>query len=1175
MNGYGRGEDKNSNGRASILTKETVGMTLLLFSIVALLILATGPAVFGDVGLAIAAFFYGVCGFFVYPLLLLVGILSLKLISGKELISARILVRSMLLLTAIFFIVHAATSERFFLQAETGEMVGYGSYLAACWSAATERALDATGGGVLFGLLAYPIRLLSRAGSYVLYSALTAAALLYFLLLTPLGKRFYTRRPRKQQSKAGAPVSFDDLPDARPVSAELRVPAAAQPAAQQTAPQSPYEQRAPFAPESYSQRGGAAYPQAGYGDPYRNPAPETYPVQSAPKPAAPLSEREILYGGSPAESYRNNLIFDDRSAFNTQPRGSTVRPANGQNGAPMSENNPSGRPFSTSASNPSSDRSAPGSVPQKGYSGSFSESAEKTRDPMPRRVLPVDRDYRRDDAADYPDPARFPAEPTPPAEPPRIPEPERPVLRPDPTASAPRDLPPASRLDDPAGRVSDRSRLDDPADRFSDRRDGLNDLDGRMPRGDDLRGDRFEGSRFDDSRFDEPRGRELPPDDRSDPFAGRGRDRIEDADRFPDRSRFDDPADRSRFDEPADRSRLDDPAGRSRFDEDSRMPRGDDLRGRDRFDDSRFDDSRFEEPRGRELPADDREEPSSKADLFDGDGPDEGDYRAAQFKDDSRAQSGDESRAQRGLRDLGSRTPSTQNEPPMSAFDPTPPPPPPKPKKRVRRAYRRPDLNLFEKRDDTSAVSQEEIGRNSGVILDTLKSFKIEATISKVTCGSTVTRYDVEVPKNVPVGMVIKRDTEIGMRLMVRDGINMYVNNETGSVSIEVPNRKRATVGIRNVLSAPEYVNAKPGSLVFAIGKDIEGRNICGDIVKMKHLLVAGSTGSGKSVCLNTMLVSLICKYSPEELRLILIDPKRVEFAAYDGIPHLMINEIITDPPKAISALNWALKEMERRYGLFEQKTKSGGVAVQNIDQYNESLTEDEEKLCKIVIVFDELADFMMKAKKDIEERISTLTAKARAAGIHAVIATQRPSVDVITGVIKSNLPTRIAFRTIQANDSRIILDEMGAEKLLGMGDLLYRTEGMFNCLRVQGAFLSNKEIHDIVSDIKQHNESYYDEELTNFINQAEGDSEGSASAGEDGDGRTPDEYIEALAVVVKRGQASISLIQRSCGVGYNHAGKIVEWMETNHYISPFDGAKARTVLLTKEEFEAKYGPLD
>ncbi len=287
-----------------------------------------------------------------------------------------------------------------------------------------------------------------------------------------------------------------------------------------------------------------------------------------------------------------------------------------------------------------------------------------------------------------------------------------------------------------------------------------------------------------------------------------------------------------------------------------------------------------------------------------------------------------------------------------------------------------------------------------------------------------------------------------------------------------------------------------------------------------------------------------------------------------------MINEIISDAQKAVAAFNWAIKEMERRYDLFEKKTRAG-VNVRNVDEYNSARTEDEERLPKIVIVVDELADLMSVAKKDIEERIQRLTQKARAAGIHLVLATQRPSVDVITGVIKGNLPTRMALRVISDVDSRTILDESGAQKLLGNGDMLFRTGGMFNSLRVQGAFVSSREMQEIVQDIKAHNEAYFDSSVADFINKTEAESGGGAGGDVD-DGAVDPQYIKALGIVVNLGQASISLIQRKCSVGYNHAGKIIEWMELMGYISPFDGkAKARTVLLSKEDFEAKYGDLN
>ena len=317
------------------------------------------------------------------------------------------------------------------------------------------------------------------------------------------------------------------------------------------------------------------------------------------------------------------------------------------------------------------------------------------------------------------------------------------------------------------------------------------------------------------------------------------------------------------------------------------------------------------------------------------------------------------------------------------------------------------------------------------------------------------------------------------------------------------------------------------------------------------------------------MIISLLYKYSPEQLRIILVDPKQVEFNIYDKLPHLMINEIIYEPAKVITTLNWAIAEMERRYSLFKAKSKKG-VLVRDLDEYNANLFPEEERLPKIVLIVDELADLMLVAKKDLEARIQSLTQKSRAAGIHLVLATQRPSVDVITGIIKSNLPTRVAFKVVQEVDSRTILDSTGAEKLLGYGDMLYKTDTMTMPSRVQGAFLSSQEVQDVVNFVKEHNEAYFDDSVSDYINNSSHSDSG--IGGGDADDSVEGVYIEALRYVVSIGQASISMIQRKCSVGYPKAGKIVEWMENMGYISAFDGAKSRKVLLTQEEFDAKYG---
>ena len=494
------------------------------------------------------------------------------------------------------------------------------------------------------------------------------------------------------------------------------------------------------------------------------------------------------------------------------------------------------------------------------------------------------------------------------------------------------------------------------------------------------------------------------------------------------------------------------------------------------------------------------------------------------------------------------------------------------PKPRVIRPYVRVPLDDFDCRDVEPSANDEDVEETKANIISTLDDFKVTgASIASVTFGPTVTRYNVTIPRNISPRKVVALDQSIAISLH-SSGVNVYPNYEDGVVSIEVPNKDRQFVQLGCMLTGDTFVNAKSSSLMFTMGKDVANRKVYGDISKMIHLLVAGSSGSGKSVFLGSLIVSMIYKYSPEELRLILIDPKKTEFVLYNDLPHLMINEIITDVNKTIKSLNWAIGEMNRRYGLFEQMSRAGTYVV-NLDQYNAQLDKNK-RLPKIVIIIDELADLMLAAKKEIEDRIQNLTQKARAAGIHLIVATQRPSTDVITGVIKSNLPTRVGFYVATDVDSRVILDQTGAQKLLGKGDLLYTMPGLASPIRVQSAFISPEDSQKVVNFIKANNEAYYDEEATAFINSRGGyDGDSPASGGGSKDDVDP-MYIEALRYVILSGSASISMIQRKCSAGYSRAGKIIEWMEDMSYISPFDGAKARKVLISKEEFESKYGPL-
>ena len=500
--------------------------------------------------------------------------------------------------------------------------------------------------------------------------------------------------------------------------------------------------------------------------------------------------------------------------------------------------------------------------------------------------------------------------------------------------------------------------------------------------------------------------------------------------------------------------------------------------------------------------------------------------------------------------------------------------------KHVWKKYVRPPLDLLDDYPENSNVNTGEIEDNKRIIVETLSSFKIGCEISNVTVGPAITRYDVIIEDKLNIKRSLNYKDAIAMALM-KDNINAYLNFAKGALSIEVPNNKRTVVGLKTMLASPKFFNSKPNSLTFGLGKNVEGEVVCPDITKMPHLLVAGTTGSGKSICLSTLLISLLYKYGPEELRLILVDPKQVEFISYDKLPHLMINEIIYDVDKAIKALNWANKEMERRYTLFKEMTENG-IATKTLDEYNAHLPAGEEKLPKVVIILDEFGDLMLQAKKDIEGRIIKLVQKARACGIHLILATQRPSVDCITGLIKSNLPTRIGFKVNSFADSSTIFDIGGAEKLLGRGDMYFRSTENPELTRIQGCFVDTHEVQKVTDFVKANNETYFDNEVSDFINKVEepesaaGSIGGGADSGDDGgDAKIDDTFIKALKFCVTSNQASVSMIQRRFPVGYIKACKIIDWMENMNYITQSEGSKPRKVLMTKDEFVNIYGEVD
>ncbi|MDO5516217.1 MAG: DNA translocase FtsK 4TM domain-containing protein [Clostridium sp.] len=474
--------------------------------------------------------------------------------------------------------------------------------------------------------------------------------------------------------------------------------------------------------------------------------------------------------------------------------------------------------------------------------------------------------------------------------------------------------------------------------------------------------------------------------------------------------------------------------------------------------------------------------------------------------------------------------------------------------------YVHPSLELLKTNASTKLNSSDkkELIENANKLEEILSNFGVDAKVTQVTKGPSVTRFELQPSPGVKVSKIVNLSDDIALGLAA-SGIRIEAPIPgKAAVGIEVPNSKQTAVFLREVLENEEFIESKK-KLAFALGKDISGKCVVGDLSKMPHTLIAGATGSGKSVCINSLIISLLYKYNPNEVKLLMVDPKVVELNVYNGIPHLLI-PVVTDPKKAAAALNWAVNEMTNRYKLFAD------MGVRNMESYNELFNKGmiSEKLPYIVIIVDELADLMMVCPNDVEDYIGRLAQMARAAGMHLVIATQRPSVDVITGVIKANIPSRISFAVSSQIDSRTILDSSGAEKLLGKGDMLYYPVGESKPLRVQGCFISEEEVEKVISFIKsEQGESSYEEDIIEHINNT-ADSKGS-HGNEEGDDIDP-LLDEAINIVVEYKQASTSFLQRKLRVGFNRASRIMDQLEERRIISEKDGSRPRQVLVTKEQ---------
>lgn len=464
-----------------------------------------------------------------------------------------------------------------------------------------------------------------------------------------------------------------------------------------------------------------------------------------------------------------------------------------------------------------------------------------------------------------------------------------------------------------------------------------------------------------------------------------------------------------------------------------------------------------------------------------------------------------------------------------------------------------PDLLRMPAKTGRSREDAGKLEESARLLEDTLKSFGVDAKVINVTKGSSVTRYEIQPAIGTKVASIVRLSDDIALNLRARSiRIEAPIPGKA-AVGIEIENEKRETVTAGEMILSDEF-RRHPSKLAFAVGKDISGRPVVADLGRMPHMLIAGATGSGKSVCINTIIASILYKARPDEVKLLLIDPKMVELGNYNGIPHLLI-PVVTDPGKAAAALNWAVAEMTSRYKKFAEN------GVREIKGYNalmEKKGRSEDVLPKIVIIIDELADLMMVASSQVEEAICRLAQLARAAGMHLIVATQRPSVDVVTGLIKANIPSRIAFMVSSQIDSRTIIDMPGAEKLVGNGDMLFKPQDLDKPLRIQGPFISDDEVAALIEFIKgQNTETEYDEDIIETVEKKE-----KSGAGED----TDELMDEAVETVVRAGQASVSMLQRRFRIGYNRAARIIDDMEARGIVGPQDGSRPRTVLMTPEE---------
>lgn len=1071
--------DKNSKS-TYIFTRETMGMTLLLFSAIVFVMLVAEGAPFSGIGKAICTFMFGTFGYGSFLIIALTAYLGEWLVFEKKLkVNVKPALAVCLTAFFLFFLFHAATTSDYSLDG------GYGDYIFDCYKNASGGYAGYTFGGVVSALIVYPVaKFTTFTGAYVIFSLLTLAG--GYLIYTVL--RRAKKRNFVEESVPDA-VETEKEPNNEVVAATRDVPTFAATEVQ------PEMQPAPAEPERRTEEDDNPYSKKNLG-------------------------RKILFqkGEFDAESYKRNMIFNENSIFNKQINENYDYLSNFSSGkkkealAPQSYSESYQEKVLAEPAVSSHTNYVYGEKPVEQLDGLERVTGETYSVQQPESGMlktdKVENEYSQSAAHNTSGSDKT----------------EVTEIKEQPTEGRSFGL----RLND---RVQPRTEQREPLGSFSNNQAGQ--MEHRIER---------EGEKSD--RGSSEMFKLFGPSSLQ-----RGEIRVE-----PDASRLN--ADRNE----RSNANLFDDDDSEELDTFGREARSADNDGdfTDNYSAGRYGNSGGGLLRVRPFKGTDED---SEQDDFHLSTPPQSAETSVQ---PARAQSVVQNTEQVSRQEDKSK----QEEQPKQEEKP----------KHVWKKYIRPGLELLDDYPEHANVNTGEIEDNKRAIIETLGRFKIACEVSNVTIGPAITRYDVIIEDKTKIKQSLNYKESIAMALMKKN-VNTYLNYSKGALSIEVPNREITKVGLKSMLSSSKFINCKPDSITFALGKNLEGEAVCPDITKMPHLLVAGTTGSGKSICLSSLLVSLLYKYGPEELRFILVDPKQVEFISFDRIPHLMINEIIYDIDKAVKALNWAIKEMERRYTLFKEMTEKG-LATKNLEEYNRHLPEGEEKLPKIVIILDEFGDLMTQAKKDIEGRIIKLGQKSRASGIHLVLATQRPSVDCITGLIKSNLPTRIGFKVNSFDDSRTIFDIGGAEKLLGKGDLYLRTADNPELARIQGCFIDTHEVQRVTDFVKLHNETYFDQSVSDFINtveveEASNSSDSDENASEGGDAKIDETYIKALYYCVTVKQASVSMIQRRFPVGYIKACKIIDWMDNMNYITPSEGSKPRKVLLTKEEFINIYGEMD